>query len=220
MTSADPPPRQLISDAGGMPIDDRRRLVLLDALERLGHQDQGPDDLEARAVALAMLAQHDPNLLPAAEEALGKAEEAHVPLNWILMHLAEALLLAGSLEDLLSIASRIELDYFDAEDLHWRAVRLAEMCAVALLGLGRLKEGIQSAKGVSAELALRGDSDDLAPPGLLVEGALGLVAAAASTEAVRAGCEVLHEISSSIELNAWFPEDTIKRIQEALAGCQ
>jgi hypothetical protein len=216
MTTSSPTARELISDAGGMPFGDSRRRSLEQALQQLAGEE--PADQEARAVALAMLAQQDGRYLPEASSALDQAVSEGVEPDWIWLHLAEAWLAAGDLAEALRYGSAVRRDYFDSRDLHWRSVRMEEIRAVALLGLGRLGEGVQAATAVSAELAQRGDSDDLAPPVQLVRAALALAADPAS-HATDAGCEVLRALSSSIDLESWFPAELTEEVRQALAGC-
>jgi len=37
--------------------------------------------------------------------------------------------------------------------------------------------------------------------------------------AADAGCEVLRALSSSIDLESWFPAELIERVRQALARC-
>jgi hypothetical protein len=220
LSESDPTARQLIDDASGMTFGEPRRVVLQRALKELGCEESAAADFEACAVALAMLAQQDARYLSDAKRALERAVSQGVQSNWILLHLAEALLSAGEFSEALRAASSVRQDYFDEQDLHWRSVRMDEIRAVALLRLGRLSEGVEVAMKVCAELARHGDSEDLAPPTLLVRTALLLIAPGSPAGAVEAGCKVLRCISDSIELESWFPPELVEELGRGLSVCE
>ncbi|MDQ2881221.1 MAG: hypothetical protein M3Y48_08250 [Actinomycetota bacterium] len=202
-----------------MPFDEPRRRILQHALEELVCEKSMGDDIEARAVALAMLAQQDTGYLVDANAALDHAITEGLQSNWILFYMAEAWFAAGNLPGALSCASSVQSNYFDDEDLHWRSVRMDEIRAATLLKLRRFSEGVEVAMNVCAELARRGDIDDLAPPVQLTQAALSLVVASPSAEAIQAGCAVLHAISHSIDLKSWFPPELVDEIETRLLAC-
>jgi hypothetical protein len=138
--------------------------------------------------------------------------------GWIWAHLAEARIGAGELTDGLRAASAARPEFFDSRDLHWRSVRMAELRAVALLRLGRLAEGAALAGMVRAELADRGDSDDLAPPGDLARAAIALATSSSPTEA-EVGCAVLGALSSAVDIGEWFSAELADQLRRATAGC-
>ncbi len=176
--------------------------------------DDGRDPL-ARGVALAMLAQQDPAYLPRADQALRAVDQSAPETGWILVHLAEARMSAGRAAEAGEAAAAVDRDYFDREDLHWRSVRMDEIRCAALLRMGRPREGAELAERVCAELAVRGDTDDLAPPDLLAEAALDLL----SGPDAGTGCAVLRMLAGSIELDSWFPAGLVLRIRRGLAEC-
>jgi len=228
--------RQLIDEAAGMTFGEPRRSLLRAALAELDEPaepdevaepddtestsgDAADDDVEARAVALAMLAQQDADYLAEASRALDRAEARGVQLNWVRAHLAEAHSAVGDPAAALRHASAVRRQFFDERDLHWRSVRMDEIQAASLLALGRFDEGVALAERVAAELARRGDIDDLAAPTALTRTALPLVTDKPSAAAVAAGCRVLTAISESIQLNEWFAPGYAAELTAGLASC-
>ena len=73
---------------------------------------------------------------------------------------------------------------------------------------------------VAAELARRGDVDDLAAPTALTRTALSLVSEKPSAVAVAAGCRVLAVVADSIQLTDWFQPAYAAELEKALASCR
>jgi hypothetical protein len=211
-------PRQLVAEAGGLSFGEVRRHLLQEAIQSTAGPDPDSDAAETRAVALAMLAQQDPDYLTEADQALDRAATTGVETAWTQAHLAEAWWRAGRPAEALATASAVNGAFFDHLDLHWRTVQLAEIRAAALLTLGRLDEGLDLARDVCGELARRGDEDDLASPVFLVHAALALITAT-TDPAGRAGCAALDAVASSIEVEEWFSTDLADRIRETLLDC-
>lgn len=202
-----------------MPFGEPRKLILRQALQELAGEESVRDDVEAHAVALAMLAQQDAEYLTEASSALNHATKKGMQLNWALLHMAEAWLAAGNFPEALRCASSVQPDYFDDQDLHWRSVRMNEIHAVALLELGRFSSGVEVAMNLCAELVRSGDTDDLASPVQLAQAAFSLVATNSSADAVQAGCVVLRTISHSIDVTSWFPPELVDEFRVHLATC-
>jgi hypothetical protein len=192
----------LINQSGGLTFGKEREALLERALEQLA----GGEDPEARAIALAMLAQQDPAGLPAAIEEGERAIAVGAEPNWIRAHLAEAAILAGDDEPALRFTSEIEPEFFLANDLHWRVVRFNEIRAIALLRLGRTDEALDAVDSVLADV-VRGDDDgdDFPPPSQLVRAALTLGAR-----------PVLERVARSLDLEQWFPPSVVAEIRAAL----
>ncbi|MDT3446808.1 MULTISPECIES: hypothetical protein [unclassified Pseudofrankia] len=208
--------RRLIDEAAGELFGARREQLLLAALARV--EQAGVADAEARAVTLALLAQQDPAYLDRARATLDQLVGIGASPHWALVHLAEACLHAGQVDEALRYASEVDRGFFERRDLLWRSVRMDEIRAAALLRLGDLEGGTTAALAVCDVLTDRGDSDDLAPPADLV--AVALTCAGLADERARAaGCRILDYLSGSLELGAWFPAETVHRIRSALADC-
>lgn len=202
-----------------MRFSESRKRVLQQAVQESVGDESSANDVEAHAVALAMLAQQDAGYLKEATAAFECARDQGEELNWIFVHMAEASILAGALPDAISYASAVQPDFFDNQDLHWRTVEMDDIRAAALLRMGRLREGVEIAMNVCTELAQRGETDDLASPGELVMAALSLVADGASPDAVQAGCTVLRALARSIEIEVWFAPTIVSKLRAALSSC-
>jgi hypothetical protein len=215
--------RQLIDEAEGMTFGEPRRSVLHAVLAELDTEPASPattdDDVEASAVVLAMLAQQDSGYLAEASRALHRAEARGAELNWIQAHLAEAYFAAGDPDTALQHASAVRRRFFDERDLHWRSVRMDEIQAASWLALARFDDGLALAERVAAELAQRGDLDDLAAPTALTRTALSMITDRSSPMAADAGCRVLTAIAESIELSSWFAPDYAAELAAGLASC-
>ncbi|OLF15097.1 hypothetical protein [Actinophytocola xanthii] len=198
-------PRELINESAGLAFGEQRAALLDRALAAL----PGDEDPEARAVALAMLAQQAPERLPQAIEEGKRVLSVVERPDWILMHLADAAVLAGQDEEALRFASRVDEGFFLSGDLRWRVSRLAEIRAVALLRLGREAEALSTVDALLADLVRHGDEDDLPPPGHLVRTALSLV------EGDRADLAraVLRRMAEALNLAVWFPPSVVEEIQ-------
>jgi hypothetical protein len=210
--------RKLVDEAEGEPFGKNRRKILAKALRVL--EAGREDDFEARAVVLAMLAQEDAGYLAEAGRAFEESIAHCVQLNWIRLHLAEAWHGAGRPDEALRLSSSVQREYFDDNGLHWRSVRMDEIRAVALLRLGRAKEGVEAALAICDELTLRGDADDLSPPRDLAEIAVAIVAENSNGDMGKAGCAILHAFSTSVELISWFTPALVQRITTAMIACE
>lgn len=189
--------RELAEDASTAQHGAQRRGLLESALAQLGDPGSPGDDVEARGVVPALLAEEDPAYLPRAEHMLSEARRDNVETNWILLHLADACYIAGNYERAITHAREVDRSYFEAQDLRWRSVKVTEILAASLLAQGRLAEGLDLARHVCAELASHGNDPEewLASPSELTRQALDMVSGPASAEARAAGCELLEAIS-------------------------
>jgi hypothetical protein len=208
-------PRALLEDAQVLFPGDARRRLLREALERA----DAAADAQAAGIALAMLAQEDTAVLPDAERALRRAEAAGVETSWILLYLAEASYAAGDAGAALRHAEAVRPGYFVDRDLRWRAVRMDELRAAALLVLGRYDEGVSLAGAVCATLAADGERDDCSPPAQLAQAALRCVAEGTSPADRAAGCAVIRSLATSLDVGEWFSSGLSGRLRDALRAC-
>lgn len=212
--------RELIDEAGAMPFSPKRDEQLKAAIAELRTSGGTENDTEARAVALALLAESIPAYLPEAEDVLTAARQEGAETNWISLHLADAYYLAGDYAKAIVHAREVDRSYFDDQGLRWRSVKVTEILAASLLAQGDLDEGLELSLRVCGELASHGEDDEdvLMPPSELALRALDLVNHADSEGARDVGYEVLQAISASIELQTWFPRSLADRIAETLAS--
>jgi hypothetical protein len=210
--------RNLIDAASSMRFGSERDDLLKSALSELGIPGGAQDDIEARAVAMALLAESDSRYLPEAERALTTVRREGAETNWISLHLVDAYYIARDYKKAITHARRVDQSYFDAQDLHWRSVKVMEILAASLLAQGALDEGLDVAMKITSELANRGgvEEDDLMPPSELMREALELIKRGPSERARQVGHEILADISSSIDLNEWFPKSLVNEATKAL----
>jgi hypothetical protein len=168
--------REIIDEASSMRFSPERGERLKTALSELRVQGGVEDDAEARAVALALLAESDPAYLPDAEEALTAARHEGAEANWISLHLVDAYYRARDYGKAIEHAREVEAPYFTDHDLGWRSVKVTEILAASLLARGDLDEGLDLALKVIGQLASHGDDieDILVPPYELALRALDL----------------------------------------------
>jgi hypothetical protein len=218
MISDHNPARNLIDAASSMRFGSERDGLLESALSELGVPGGAQDDIEARAVALALLAESDSRYLPDAERALTTVRREGAETNWISVHLVDAYYIARDYENAVTHARQVDQSYFDAQDLHWRSVKVMEILAASLLAKGALDEGLDVAMKVTSELANRGsvEQDDLMSPSELTQEALNLVKHGPSGRARQVGHEILEAISASIDLTEWFPKSLTTEVTKAL----
>jgi hypothetical protein len=210
--------RNLIDAASSMRFGSERDDLLKAALSELGVPGGAQDDTEARAVALALLAESDSRYLPEAERALTTARREGAETNWISLHLVDAYYIARDYNNAITHARQVDQSYFDAQDLHWRSVKVMEILAASLLAQGALDEGLDVAMKVTSELANRGsvEEDDLMSPSELTREALDLIKHGPSERARQVGHEILEDISASIDLTEWFPKSLTAEVTKAL----
>jgi len=213
--------RELASDASTTEHGAERLRLLRSALAELADPGGADDDLEARGVVLALLAEEDPSYLPEAEDALSGARQNNVETNWISLHLVDACYIARDYERAITHAREVDRSYFEGQDLRWRSVKVTEILAASLLAQGHLAEGLELANAVCAELAAHGsDSEEwLASPAELTRLVLDMIGNPASERAFAIGCEILTAISSSIDVSEWFSKSLADAITDALGKC-
>jgi hypothetical protein len=213
--------RALINDASTTLSDTERERQLNSALAELGQPGGLDDDPEARGIALALLGQLDASYLPDAEQSPSEARPKNAPTNWISLHLADAYYIAGDYSNAAKHAREVDQSYFDRHDLHWRSVKVTEILAASLLGLGDFEEGLKFAKYVCGQIATRGDidQDDLASPSELAQRALNMINNPASSRAREVGCEIAKDISMTINLREWFPSSLANELIGAIRSC-
>lgn len=213
--------RELIDEAGVLAFGPERVERLKEAIAALSAPGGGPqDDLEARGVALALLAESDPARLPEAEKALAAARAAGAQTNWISLHLVDAYYRAHDYGKAVEHAREVEPSYFTDDGLRWRSVKVTEILAASLLARGDLDEGLDLALKVIGELASHDDDieDVLVPPYELAFRALDLVDLPEPSQARDVGYAVLDALSASFELPEWFPPSFVNRIMRALTA--
>jgi hypothetical protein len=172
---------------------------------------ESSEKVELRAAALAILVRLDPTYLVAARQAVGAAERSG-SAGWPNLHLGESLVLIGQYAEGLERLQRIPTGYFEVRGLLWRAVRVKELQAIANLALGRDHETLVMTEEIAAELAARGDEDDLASPYELVTALLER-AEAGGSDSVR---QALVVIAASIDVVEWLRPQLAKRLLEFL----
>ncbi|MDT3446383.1 MULTISPECIES: hypothetical protein [unclassified Pseudofrankia] len=208
--------RDIINAASGEFFSEHRKLALLEVVRRTTAPTGA--DVEAKAVALAMLAQQDPSYLEEAISALEQATAANAQRNWALMHLAEAFFKDSRLTEALKLASSVDQEFFDEQDLRWRSVRMDEIRAVTLLRLGDYSQGTSLAIQLCNILSLQGDDEDLASPADLANEALSLTTSP-DKDARSAGCTILTHLTTSIEIDSWFTAEVAGRVRASMANC-
>lgn len=105
MSDADP--RTLLDEAQALDLGPERTTRLRAALAAFDGAER--DVLQARAVALAMLAFDDPSELTRASDACRAAQAADAPADLPFAHLAEALLRAKRSDDALDACGQVDL---------------------------------------------------------------------------------------------------------------
>lgn len=170
-------------------------------------------DVEARAVALAMLAQDEPGWLAEARSAWHTVvRTSGVEQIFAAAAFAEALAASREWAELVTVVGSSEHDdLLAARDLDWRVVRRRELLAVGLLCSGRFSEAVAETELVAALLSREG-LDFLPAPTELVTEALSLLGSAVPEQAAAAAHDVLDVLMVSIDAEEWFTASMCERL--------
>jgi hypothetical protein len=101
-------------------------------------------------------------------------------------------------------ASRLPSRYFVDRDQRWRQARVDEFVSAALVRSGRWEEAEAAVDRLAAAFAAFGESDDFAPPGILVR---------ALVDSHPLGHACLSALARSIDLESWLDEDLRDRVR-------
>lgn len=137
------------------------------------------------------------------------------------MHLVDAYYTARDYGNTIRHARGIDQSYFDDEDLHWRSVKVTENPGRVSSHAGKIGR-----RAGTRQVCLRSAGDPRRhrprrsglPHRARAQG-LDMVSNSASDRARVVGCEILTDISSTIELRRWFPESIPDQIFGALQNC-
>lgn len=132
--------------------------------------------------------------------------------GWPGYHLAEAADRLGRYDMVLEALSLVSPEFFEAQDLVWRAVRCAELQAVALMRTGESWASVSRiVSALVSKYANFGETEDLAPPRDLV---LTLL------DGPRPRILALEQLAHSIDFQEWFGEEITQRASTALARAE
>jgi hypothetical protein len=202
-------PWKLINEAGVLDNGPERTARLHAALAEL--EDLEPAVLEARAVALSLLALDDSSELMHAKEACDAAQGAGATTALPYAHLAEALLNAEEFEDALDACARVDTRKLEELDLHWRVVRIDEIRAACLVRLRRLGEAELPIARVLKELVNEDIEEFLPSPIELLYALVDTAEDLQSGDATKART-IVCRFASQLPVESWFREKLAERI--------
>jgi hypothetical protein len=125
-------------------------------------------------------------------------------VGWPWFYLVEAAFEVEAWDVVMAGASRLPSRYFVDRDQRWRQARVDEFVSAALVRSGRWEEAEAAVDRLAAAFAAFGESDDFAPPGILVR---------ALVDSHPLGHACLSALARSIDLESWLDEDLRDRVR-------
>ena len=125
-------------------------------------------------------------------------------VGWPWFYLVEAAFEVEAWGVVVASASRLPSQYFVDRDQRWRQARIDELVAAALVRSGRWGEAEVGVDRLAAAFAAFGESDDFAPPGILVR---------ALVDSHPQGHACLSTLARSLDLESWLDQDLRDRVR-------
>lgn len=164
------------------------------------------DRIELRAASVSALARLDAASLDEAKSLALQAVQRGRS-GWPNYYLAQAAGSVGAPELALEALSAIPENFFDAQDLHWRAVQCLEIDVLARLSLGDLRSARNSLLVWAREYASEATDEFLASPRHLVRELLHR----------DGGLELLGALKEVMDLPYWLPAELNSDVNAALS---